>query len=407
MTTDMFDIFGVDDSRETRSPYHRIGLPFNPFRETASDPKDDSGPFYTSHIEEQLQDIQKWIRAVHTQEERQPLSLTGNIGAGKTRILTHLQRRLSRMPAEQKIFAEIIALSDTGFTRPSVGGLLLTALERLPLPSAENVPQGVIPLVWAVIISENFSIDGHSLVPSALGLIHQATGKERTYRAQIFTRWLQRDNLSASEARALGLYRKIDWEGELLRYLAELLRISRDAGVVKTCFIFIDQLEDLFRPTFSELRRSRLLTDLRGLIDEIDAGTPIGLILSWTPDFSTTSSSMHLVESQFKSKYEALFSRMERRRVNLPLLRETDGIPFATKWIDALSTLDGYKQKDQPDISWLFATAWNQLRQDRKLLPGRGGSATPRDLLTALANAVDFYLNQIQNGSELPKRVSS
>lgn len=403
MTTDMFDIFGVEEQTDIQSRYHRIGYPFNPFRERTSEHKDDSGPFYTSHIEEQLQEIQNWIRAVHQQGERQPLSLTGNIGAGKTRILNYLQRRLSRMPGNQKIFAEIIALSDTGFTRPSVGGLLLTAIERLPLPSTENVPQGVLPLAWAVVTSQEFSADGHGLVSSALRIAHQATGKERITLVQIFTRWLQRDNLSASEARMLGLYRKIDWEGELLRYLAELLRMARSAGVVTTCFIFIDQLEDLFRPTFSELRRSRLLTDLRGLIDEIDAGTPIGLILSWTPDFSTTGSSIHVVEMQFKSKYEALFSRMERRRINLPLLREADGVPFATKWIESLANLDGYNPKDQPDVTLLVSAAWELLRRDRKMLPGRGGSATPRDLLAALANVVDLRLD----GIDLPKRVSN
>jgi hypothetical protein len=62
---------------------------------------------------------------------RQPLSLVGNIGAGKTRILTLLQRVLRAQPPAEKVFADRLLLSDTGFARASVGGVLISGLERM------------------------------------------------------------------------------------------------------------------------------------------------------------------------------------------------------------------------------------------------------------------------------------
>ena len=87
--------------------------------------------------------------------------------------------------------------------------------------------------------------------------------------------------MSRARVQASGLTRRIDWEGDLIPILADLLRFARECGILRTLFFLVDHIEDLFRPSFSMVRRSRLLTDLKALVDEVDRDAPIGLLLAW------------------------------------------------------------------------------------------------------------------------------
>ncbi|HSN97432.1 MAG TPA: hypothetical protein VLS89_04005, partial [Candidatus Nanopelagicales bacterium] len=163
---------------------------------------------------------------------------------------------------------------------------------------------------------------------------------------------------------------------ELVNIAAEALRLAHRSGVLQTLFLFVDQIEELFRPTFSELRRARILTDLRSLVDDIDEGAPVGLLLSWTPES----------DSVFKRKYEALVGRLQRRQIILPLLSREDAEPFAKVWIEALPGSDRGRST-QPVLSRLVTLAWSRLQTQQELFSAT--KATPRQLLTALAEEVD------------------
>lgn len=388
--TQIFDIFGVENTVDSSSLYESLGYPRNPFREVGGEHSGESGPFYTGHIKQQLQDVQRWIGDIHNRENSQPLSLVGNIGAGKSRILKFIRRYLSQLPPSQKIVADVLLLSETGFARASIGGIIMSSLERTSLSWISNNADdtSILPIVWAVVNAEDTTQDHNGPLLNALFRVQTGPQNKREHGAKLVTRWLQRDYLTSKESQEIGLPRRIDWEGELIHVAAELLRYANKVGVLQTFYLFIDQLEYLFRPTFSELRRSRILTDLRGLVDEIDAMAPIGLCLAWTPDFGTGFTADG-VDLQFRRSYEALYSRMLRRRVNLPLLAFDDAVPFAFEWVDALNGEKGYNKGKQPNLEELVGAAWGRLQQERKLFPGGGGRTTPRDLLSALAYIVE------------------
>jgi hypothetical protein len=272
-----------------------------------------------------------------------------------------------------KLGVELMLLGDAGYKNASVGGLLIAALERLRLPGPRP-PEGVLDLVWAIANSKSFQTTSRGLLTAAF---ERAREKDVTQGAMLISRWLQRTPLTPVQGQRMGLARRIDWEGELIPIAAELFSLARHCGVLSTFFFFIDQIEELFRPNFSELRRARLLTDLRGLVDEIDAGAPVGLLLAWTPD----------VEQQFQLKYDALFGRMKRRRVDLPQLPFEHALGFAKSWVEACRDEGGFDPRRQPPLDQVVQGAWARLKKNRMLFPG--DVSTPRDCLTTLAEEID------------------
>jgi hypothetical protein len=268
--------------------------------------------------------------------------------------------------------------------------MLVAAFEAMSCPWIPPAPADVLPLVWGVATAVHFPDTATGLLADAFRRTRQAGESIRGRMAAVISHWLQRAQLTRAESDLVGLHRRIDWEGELIPVAAELLRLAKDAGVLHTFYFFVDQLEDLFRPTFSELRRARILTDLRGLVDEIDEGTPVGLLMTWSPELTAAASySGHRdeVERLFQSRYEALYTRMQRRRVSLPLLELQHAVPFAAEWVDALRNEEGFDRERQPALDSIVTSAWQQLERARRLFPG--GRVTPRELLSALATEVD------------------
>jgi len=162
-----------------------------------------------------------------------------------------------------------------------------------------------------------------------------------------------------------------------------LIRIARQSGVIQTVYIFIDQLEELFGESFSELRRARFLTDLRAMIDEIlEYKSPIGLLLAWSPQFATKK--IMNVENQLAMAYGALYSRLQHNIVRIPLLRDNDLIPFAQTFIDALKEEEGFNPKIQPNTKDVVNEAIHGLKNGKI-----NASNIPRDFLGSLSQIIE------------------
>lgn len=350
----------------------------NPFRPAEVDVRSGAVPFFEEYIATQLGQIAQWVDDVHVRGQRQPLALVGNIGVGKTLVigrLVHLLRNL----ATEKIAVDSLVLSDAGYGRISVGSWLVMALERLDfpwLPAAKPLPPDVLPVLH--YLAQIPSISGSGRIARALSHIASQPDAERMALVGNLTTWLKRGALTEAQSRKLGLGHRLDWEGELIPIVGEILTLAREAGLLGTFFLFIDQLEDLFSKGLTPVRRSRVLTDLRALIDIIDGGAPMGLLLSWAPGF----------DAEIRTQYPAVYTRLARRRVDLPLLELRYATSFTDGWMKGQQGKPGYEPTKQPSAADLGDKAWNALRSRGGLLPP-GEKATPRDFLMALAHELD------------------
>lgn len=381
--SDLFDIIHTSGTA-AENPYSKIGFTRNPFR--APDPGEAPPPLYSGHIEAELQQIRQWLKSVHVDNVRQPLSLVGTIGSGKTALLAAVERSIRAWPADQRAEVFRFNLPDIGMSRPNLGALLISAIERMGVPAVSVAPDQSLRVVWGIVQSSE-PLDGSGRLTPVFNRIRGASGEEKAELARLLSRWLERSPLTPAQANRLGLHRRIDWEGEVVAVAGELLRMAARCRVIKTVFLLVDQLEDLFTSNVTALRRARILTDLRGLIDEIDAGAPIGLVLSWSPDVRAGVKPEGEVEAQLQRQYEALFSRMERVRVNIPFLSRDRAAPFAEEWLKPARAESGADPTKQPDARALAEAAWSSLRSENALFPG--DKITPREFLTHLSREVD------------------
>lgn len=389
--TELYDFFaGSRSSSASPNPYHRLGYPRNPFipGDGASIPE----PFYPNHIAKELKTLTDWVRSVHSDQRFLAASLIGNIGAGKTRILDQLSSGIRRWPTSEQTFVHSVHLSESGYSRASAGALLLGAFESamdgmlggVKTRGATGPILPILPIVWAIVHGPVFPPHVEGTVARALARA-RASGDaaEKARLCEDVSLWLRRKPLTPSRVRASGLTRTIDWEGELIPILCDLLRFARECKLLKSLFLFIDQIEDLFTPAFTQVRRSRLLTDLRALVDQADAGAPIGLLLAWAPESDDT----------LTKKYEALANRLRRVRIHLPLLVYGDAVGFTATWIEALPPDPELDLRLRPRTDELADAAWRRLKGQGLLLqPDR---ATPRELLRALSEEVEERVSRL------------
>lgn len=379
------DIFHIGP--EPESPYTAIGFPRNPFRDDAS-LAGEGAPFYTGHIKNQLGAIQEWVNAVLGDTSYMPLSIVGPIGTGKSKIVSVMRSRLSKNIGGRRIIADSVRLTDTGYARATIGGVLFMSLESQTQRRWPDTPEGVIPLLWAIINSDGPPPDRpNPVLVSLLETKAVMEEDERIARARDLSLWLRRSPLTPKRSDAIGLPRRLDWEGELIHISCSLIRLAKQWAVLDTYMLFVDQLEDLFGGAFSDLKRSRLLTDLRALMDEIDEGTPIGLVLAWSPEVRTSFLRMS-IERELATRYAALYDRIKRRRIDLPYLTRDHVEPFIQVFIGAMEDEQGFDPERQPSVEELSAAAWQRLIDERELIPP--DLTTPRNLLDALADVVDY-----------------
>jgi hypothetical protein len=385
----MSDVFQLNPvAAETTDKYRRIGLPRNPFLPQDVDGK--IGPFYQGHLTSAIQEFTQWLVAA-LDGFVSPISVKGSIGVGKTRVLLQVQFQINQLPQERKVYAGYARIDKTGYSRPSVGQMLLEALEEVRIsPEMETAPEGVMPALWAAVTTENRMGNPNSKMGAVISRLQTIQGPEKVERTKLVCRWLHRDVLSASQSERVGLHGRVDYEGQLPEVLADLIRCFRELDVLRQIFFMVDQLEDVFRPSYSDLRRSRILTDLRSLIDEIDKQCPIALALAWSPEVDDPRSYVGRTDVQLNREYPALYSRLIRQMIELDKLDQFNATGFADEYLTHVSKLTGYDPQVAPKALDLASEAWRRLEREKKAVDNR---ATPRDLLAALRAVVDERAN--------------
>lgn len=334
----------------TNNPFTRFGLQENPFPPTGV----DSGVLYTEHMAKDLQDINVWIgdaiAATDPHRDKpgavRPLAIFGSLGVGKTHLLSYLEQGLDRNPLTPTLRK---GLADEGMTR-----LVLADLFLRYLPHTDEGGEPGTGLLRKLVdaarsnaeIQERMRRSLRDGSPVRLPFFTAVDAHEPDAVVWL-SRWLRREYTTPTQRSKLGLSGVLQSEGEAVRAVADLVRLAHAAGVVRAWFVFIDQLEELWRPNvITPTRRARFLTDLRHLVDESLEGAPIALLLAWNTTVEADRFSGSDVRGRLETDYRALLQRLGTP-VDLPMLRKGDVWPFAARYLDAAGVRadasDGWK----------------------------------------------------------------
>ncbi len=391
MTGDLSNIFqtlGQTPRVNTpRAQWAQLKLPRNPFNDGAYDSY-RSRPFYTAHLREVLSDLARWLQEVEARETTDSFALRGAVGVGKTHLLAFMEEQL-RQPSPDKRIVLKVELTQKGYRSTALGGLILEGLSQRPMPWMPKAPDGVLSLLWT-LAEHDKPVQGEGQLAGTLRALQQGSLIEREDQARLYTRWLFREDLTPRELKQLGMHGRLDWEGELIWVLAEILRLGYAVDAWGVCFLLLDQFEDLFRDTYSDLKRARILTDLRTLHDEAaERKAPLGLLISYSPDMEERlrddgQEREGEVEAQLGHSYAALKSRMDRRKQSIrPLQGKEEATAFARAWIQGLEQETGVEAAISDErLREIVDRAIQQMQQGRTLLTRH--IFTPRQLLAAL-----------------------
>ncbi len=380
---------------QTARDYLALGVPQNPFADAEGVVDAHQRPvLYGAHIYRQMNEIQDWVELAYKQAGK-PLSLIGGIGMGKTHLLRYWERLLLSQARARKLAVLRVSLYDYGAQRASLGQLMLRKLQEWTafgggeddlLPEQGGVE--LIPLIWQLVQAIPTDATPQSLMERHIQAIRALEVDARAERAKLLSRWLGGAELTARERRELGEPRRIDPEGELITHLCDLVGVAERLGVCKRIYFMVDQLEDLFRSNVSQVRRSRLLTDLRHLIDAVsDKRAPIALMIAWTTEIEENGRRKP-IEDRFNSAYPALMDRMQSGQlVRLGPLRSEDRPEFAREYMKALSNIQGYDpEKIKYHQPMLILRASLLANEDGF---GEKEGLSPRRWLSYLAKAMD------------------
>lgn len=328
----------------------RLGLDKNPFPESGV----LGSTLYTGHIPSVVNKIQVWLNDIAAKrlgEARGPFAIEGTIGAGKTHLLAQMEMALGSTPGITAIRENLVNAGG--------GRLLLSSL------FGANLRLGEI----ATSILANPDLEkAIEILPSASPLRPVLSNNAAKVSAPTLALWLRGSPLTKSQLQAMG-GRSLDGEGERLRAVIHLLRISAALDLDRLVVLLLDQLEDLERRSeITPLRRARFLTDLRIFIDEGLEGAPIALCTAWNTQGTAFMNSL-------QSQYPALASRLDNRAM-VPGLPQAHLLPFAQTYLD-----DAYGSEPNRRLT-IDARITAELAGYLKPLPG--GDIAPREWLDQL-----------------------
>jgi hypothetical protein len=354
MNTSAFriDPAAITNEESTGPNWAKLGLTKNPFPESGV----LGDTLYTEHMPEAFSRIERWLNDIAKKrvgEPRSPLALEGTIGAGKTHLLAAMEYTLNQIDEG----AHVVVVREN-LVNAGGGKLLLSTLFGANLRLGE-IAEGVL------VAQSSDRAAAVEQLPSA-SPIRAAFSQPVT--AQALALWLRGAPLSRTQLQTVG-GRTLDGEGERLRAVIHLLRVSAALGLTRLVVLLLDQLEDLERRAeITPLRRARFLTDLRIFIDEGLEGAPVALCTAWNTQGTAFMKSL-------QTQYPALASRLGNR-ATVPGLPQTHLVPFAQAYLDT-----AYAGKTQRPLVFDSKVA-SALAGSLQALPG--GDVAPREWLDQL-----------------------
>ena len=237
------------------------------------------------------------------------------------------------------------ALPGVGMKTLLLSNLLMEALNQ-PLPSGSVLSNSAeMPLLASAVeqmLARKNSAEVLAKIPDSspihkpLTRIAAARNSMQAARlTEFLASWLARRNLTRLQLDAIGLGAKLEGEGQAVRAFAHVCLFAKHAMDFRVWFLFVDQMEDLWRrDVTTALRRTRFLTDLRTLVDEALEGAPVAITLAWNTEVLISGSRVEEnIEQRLQHDYLAIFSRM-RDQVRISTLPEEHILPFATAYVD-------------------------------------------------------------------------
>jgi len=391
----LFEFTSNDPVQE--SLYVSTGYLRNPFPETGV----GSAVLYTGHMPNQVANITQWGSRIQSMAAGPlehiripPLAIEGSLGTGKTHLLATMKRELER----PNVATLHVNLTQKGASRLLLSRLLLDGLRVV---GRDLAPTTLTAVPLLDLIQSTDKEGSSSLLDKLPDLdlqvlsrpierILTAQGETRIDLAKTLGKWLVGAHTTPSQLSRLDLAGPIQGEGEPIVAIADLMKISHAANWVRTWYILIDQLEELWRPgVVGPASRAKFLTDVRDLVDLGLQGAPIATVLAWNTEVSLDAG------AELKESYRALWQRLGEP-TSIPGLSSGDVLPFARAYLDAAERNPEMVQVGEGNRRELFRKrleasepdVQERLAQNKEARLGHGRS-TARGVLSAWRTTAD------------------
>lgn len=348
----------------------KFGIRENPFPPSGV----SSSVFFGEHLTRELLEVKLWVNQGAQRADRasyQPLAIEGSLGVGKTHLLKTIHRELRLTQRAESLYCN---LTDQGSERLLLSSLLLNSLRDFQRDRFQESP---LPLLKVVMEKRDELSEISSQMengdPLKAPLLRIANDPELE---DILARWLLREYTTPSQRAKIGVSGMLDAEGAAIRAFVSLIRTARQVGAINSCFVLIDQLEELWRPrVVTDAKRARFLTDVRLLVDLGLAGAPINVLLAWN-----TRVDLHSTEERLKEDYRALSQRLTQI-VHLPGLHRDLIWPFADAYLRQLPRTAEVSELSK-SLKAQESRVWDRVLNDGEAVLG-ANVVTPRGALKA------------------------
>lgn len=391
----LFEFTSNDTQQEAL--YVSTGYLRNPFPETGV----GSAVLYTGHMPNEVARISQWGSRIQSmaggavENIRIPaLAIEGSLGTGKTHLLATMKRELER----PNVATLHVNLTQKGASRLLLSRLLLDGLRVVgrELASTTATPLPLLDLLQSAdddlsceLLGKLSDLSLQILQPPVTRIL-KAEGEARLDLAITLGKWLVGAHTTPSQLSRLDLAGPIQGEGEPIVAFGDLMKISHSANWVRTWYILIDQLEELWRPgVVGPGSRAKFLTDVRDLVDLGMQGAPIATVLAWNTEVALDAG------AELKESYRALWQRLDSP-TSIPGLGPEDFLPFARAYLDAADKNPEMVQRGMGERRVAFrkrleasVPSVRQLLAENKESQLQHGKTTARGVLSAWRTVSD------------------
>ncbi len=275
--------------KQPKSPYEDFSLPFNPFPA--------AGQFIPGICVDQNEirrEFARTLREFYVDGRARRMTVLGDTGAGKTNLLRFFQQQFEewRKPRPGR--------------RPITD--LFTIFIHQPQGSYFEVHRQIVSQLGALFYTEFFEAlqsgkinlttlpaELPGISPELVRVLDQTASRRLAQLSffgpnlqslRILDNWLQGVKLSAAEKKQLGgISVEIGKSSTVaIKFLGDLIRIFRHAGLFKGLVILFDEFEEILSG-LSRINQARYAQDLRNLFDSLAEG--VVFVIGTAPISST------------------------------------------------------------------------------------------------------------------------